>query len=468
MGNSHDRATFKALVKRLRHELLLPLEEQRPSDANPKLLTGEFFGVLALVVAYSAATGMTGMDDARVFLVIAWILSVVGLITSRSIWGKPFRYKLWTGCVLAVSLAVGLYYFDHWTVGHFVSVKPDQNFTLSDDLGVVENTLYVSNRAEDPTYSVWLKVSIATRGVSSETVEVELDDPSIPAKPNPLNDQLAIADARWFPGFDSHGVEAVYVWFPSIPPHATYHLTIKGSALIKSVARAKIVAFSLIPGISFSKDNGSGFKMPPIPESMSFRRFGFQVVERKKTDSEIKSPAVAQTEAPKAHEPASAFRILSSDKKRDMARQLPEGPAHFVLIVRPGPLTRIDVKDRAERDAFAEDFYRVFSAAKWTVFRSCDDTTDHQGLFVFRAESSSLAPDSDRDLFAVKRVLGNSQIPFEGVDLSRQEEDLRHNRLCASERWPPNLPDEQSRKLMDDLEKAPRIYVGRNPSMLPR
>jgi hypothetical protein len=79
-------------------------------------------GVVALFFAsiftYFSVAGLIHMVTARIILAFAWVLGVVGIVISETIWGKGLRHRIRIGLLSAATLAAVLFGIDTWTVHH--------------------------------------------------------------------------------------------------------------------------------------------------------------------------------------------------------------------------------------------------------------------------------------------------------------------------------------------------------------
>jgi hypothetical protein len=187
-------------------------------------------------------------------------------------------------CLLGLTFVA----YDRYILRHFVIVKPDVPFDLSESSGRVETTLYTNNRADEPVYSVLIQVKILTPHVSSDKIQVDIDDVNekVKAHLNPFNNATAIADTVFYLGTDAHGAESVFVLFPTIPPHTTYAVNVIGVPP-KAVAIAHVMTFTLTPHGYVSKSaNQNPMEDPtrflPMSEHIVVRWSVFKIVAGRK------------------------------------------------------------------------------------------------------------------------------------------------------------------------------------------
>jgi hypothetical protein len=261
---------------------VLPSPMPISAKASWKVVTAELSLIFGLVLGYRATTGITDMVIARSILGAAWVVGVIFICQTSPRWGSRFStiYRFLAGTTMACCLGLTFTAYDYYIVSHFVIVKPDVPFALSESRSV-ETSLYVNNRADEPAYSVLMQVKILTARVSSDTLRMDIADDKITAHANPFNNETAIADVRFCLGTDVHGAESAFVLFPTIPPHVTYVVTVAGVPP-KTMAIAHIMTSSLMPhGYASRSALQDCAQLLPPSEKITVRWTFFKIVGKK-------------------------------------------------------------------------------------------------------------------------------------------------------------------------------------------
>ncbi|MFZ1962685.1 MAG: hypothetical protein WAU78_04315 [Roseiarcus sp.] len=104
---------------------------------------------------YLALRGVTNMTAAWIVLLVTWVVGVIGICLSESVWGRTMKERMWTGALAAVILGGLLLALNGWVdqiTASAQTVNPD--IGLHGDCNAIGSNNYINCDPQKPSVQV--------------------------------------------------------------------------------------------------------------------------------------------------------------------------------------------------------------------------------------------------------------------------------------------------------------------------
>jgi hypothetical protein len=182
----------------------------------------EFVGGLVLIVF---STSRFSPRRSNALLTVAWLLFAVGVFRVMPP-SLSLPWQISWSVVVAVGVGVAMYRWLWVPSLPPITVSPGTLEATHSPLGSVKRPVFVTNNTDRVLFSVWVKISSETQGVTPQDIKFAIDDPA--DKPIELRAKgyVLSTDMLGVVGFDVDGRPAVAIRFYELKPNSRRRVTV--------------------------------------------------------------------------------------------------------------------------------------------------------------------------------------------------------------------------------------------------